>query len=155
MRLNDAVTGAVLIALAAALAFWSRGFPDIPGQQYGAAVFPTLIAAGLAGSGLLLVAAGIRQGRPVIAWADWAAERHGLRNVVVTLAAILFYILAADVLGFILTMTPILLILFRLLHVGWLTSIGMSVAATLVIHYLFVNQLYVPLPWGLMEPIRW
>jgi putative tricarboxylic transport membrane protein len=155
MRLNDAIIGAVLIVLATALAFWSRSFPDIPGQQYGAAVFPTLIAAGLAGSGFLLIASGIGKGGTVIAWADWARERHGLRNVFVTVAAILFYILAADTLGFVLTMTPILLLMLRLLGVGWPSSIALSIVVTLVIHYLFVNQLYVPLPWGLLEPMRW
>ena len=155
MRLNDAIIGAVLIALAAALAFWSQGFPDIPGQQYGAAVFPTLIAAGLAGSGILLIASGVRHGGPAVAWADWARERHGLRNVVITVAAILFYILAADTLGFILTMVPILLVMFRLLGVGWLITIVLSVVVTFAIHYLFVNQLYVPLPWGLLATVRW
>ena len=155
MRLNDAIIGAVLIVLATALVLWSRSFPDIPGQQYGAAVFPTLIAAGLAGSGILLITSGIGKGGPVIAWADWAQERHGLRNVFVTVAAILFYILVADTLGFVLTMTPILLLMLRLLGVGWPTSIALSIVVSLVIHYLFVNQLYVPLPWGLLEPIRW
>ena len=155
MRLNDAIIGAALIVLAAALAFWSRTFPDIPGQQYGAAVFPTLIAASLAGSGLLLIASGIRKGGPIIAWADWARERHGFRNVVVTVAAILFYILAAEWLGFILTMTPILLILLRLLGVGWPTSVATAVLVTLAVQYLFVNQLYVPLPWGLLASVRW
>ncbi len=155
MRLNDAVTGAVLLAFAAALGIWSQTFPAIPGQQYGAAVFPTLIAAGLAGSGILLIASGIRQVGPVVAWADWARERHGLRNVLVTVATILFYILAANALGFILTMAPIMLVMFRLLGVGWLKSIALSIVVTFVIHYLFVNQLYVPLPWGLLEPVRW
>jgi putative tricarboxylic transport membrane protein len=154
MRVNDAIIGAVLIALAAALAFWSRSFPDIPGQQYGAAVFPTLIAVGLVGSGVLLIASGVRHGGLVITWADWARERHGLPNVVVTVAAILFYILAADTLGFILTMVPILLVMFRLLGVSWLKTILLSAAVTLAIHYLFVNQLYVPLPWGLLAPLR-
>lgn len=155
MRLNDAITGAALLVLAAALAFWSQGFPDIPGQQYGAAVFPTLIAAGLAGSGVLLIASGMRRGGPAVAWADWARERHGSRNVVVTIAAILFYILAADTVGFIPTMAPILLVMLRLLGVGWLTSIALSILVTLLIHTLFVKQLYVPLPWGLLAPVRW
>lgn len=155
MRLNDAIIGGALIVLAVALAFWSRSFPDIPGQQYGAAVFPTLIAAGLAGSGILLIASGIRRRAPLVAWAEWARERHGLRNVVVTVAAILFYIVAADTLGFIPTMAPILLVMFRLLRVGWLKSVALAIVVTVVIHYLFVNQLYVPLPWGLLEPVRW
>ena len=155
MRLNDAVTGAVLFLFAAALALWSQTFPPIPGQQYGAAVFPTLVAFGLGGCGLLMIASGIRQGGPVLAWADWARERHGVRNVVVTIAAILFYILASDALGFILTMAPILLVMFRLLGVGWLLSIGLAIVATFVVQYLFGSLLYVPLPWGVLAPWRW
>jgi putative tricarboxylic transport membrane protein len=113
MRLNDAVTGAVLLCSRRRSRGGRRAFPPFPGQQYGAAVFPTLVAAGLAGCGILLIASGIRHGAPVVAWADWAQERHGLRNVLVTVAGILFYIVAADTLGFMLTMAPILLILFR------------------------------------------
>ena len=155
MRLNDAITGAALLLFAAALAFWSQSFPDIPGQQYGAAVFPTLIAAGFAATGILLIASGVRAGAPAVAWADWARERHGLRNVVVTIGAILFYIFAADTLGFMLTMAPILLVMFRLLGVGWPATIALAVVATLAVQYLFGSMLYVPLPWGLLTPIRW
>lgn len=155
MRLNDAVTGAVLLAFAVALALWSQTFPPIPGQQYGAAVFPTLVATGLGGCGLLMIAAGIRQGGPVLAWADWARERHGVRNVVVTVAAILFYILASETLGFILTMAPILLVLLRLLGVGWLAGVALAILVTLVVQYLFGSLLYVPLPWGVLSPWRW
>ena len=155
MRLNDTVTGALLLAFAALLAIWSQGFPAIPGQQYGAAVFPTLVAAALAGCGLVLMASGIRQGGPVLAWADWARERHGFRNVLITIAAIVFYILASDRLGFIVTMAPILLITLRMLAVGWLASAVVAVLVTLLIQYLFGDLLYVPLPWGVLSPIRW
>jgi putative tricarboxylic transport membrane protein len=155
MRLNDAVIGAALLVFAAALAFFSRDFPSIPSQQYGAAVFPTLIAAGFAVCGVLMVVSGVRQGGPVLAWADWARERHGFRNVVVTVAAILFYILAADTLGFLLTIVPILLILFRLLGVGWIASVGLAAVVALVVQYIFGSFLYVPLPWGVLSPIRW
>lgn len=155
MRLNDAVIGAVLLLFAVALAGYSQTFPPIPGQQYGAAVFPTLIAAGLAGSGLLLIASGIRQGGPALAWADWARGRHGFRNVVITVAATLFYVLMADILGFILTMGLILLVLLRMMTVGWLASIGLAIAMALGIQYLFGSLLYVPLPWGILTPVRW
>jgi putative tricarboxylic transport membrane protein len=113
MRLNDWVIGAFLLVFAAALAFWSQGFPAIPGQQYGASVFPTLVAAGLAGLRHPPDRLGIRHGAPVVAWADWARERHGFRTCSSPVGAILFYILAADTLGFMLTMAPILLLLFR------------------------------------------
>ena len=81
MRVNDALLGALLIALAVALALYAQTFPNVPGQEYGAAVFPTLVAIGLLGSGALLVRSGLRSRAPAIAWADWARERHGVRNV--------------------------------------------------------------------------
>ena len=57
--------------------------------------------------------------------ANWARRaRHGRRNVVVTVGAIVFYICRGDWLGFILTMAPILLILLRCLGVGWVASTG-------------------------------
>ena len=45
MKLNDAVVGLVLLALAAAVWVAVRDFPNIPGQNVGPALFPTLIAA--------------------------------------------------------------------------------------------------------------
>jgi putative tricarboxylic transport membrane protein len=102
-----------------------------------------------------MIASGIRQGGPVVAWADWARERHGVRNVAVTVAAILFYILAADTLGFVLTMAPILLVMFRLLGVGWLVGIALAIVVTFLVHYLFGSLLYVPLPSGVLAPWRW
>jgi putative tricarboxylic transport membrane protein len=155
MRLNDALIGAVLIALAIALAVYSQTFPDIPGQQYGAAVFPTLIALGLAGSGLALVVSGVRQRAPIVVWADWARERHGIRNVAVTVLAVAFYVLAANRLGFIPTMAIALFVLLKLFRVGAVLSVAVAVGATLLIQYLFADVLYVPLPWGVLEPFRW
>jgi putative tricarboxylic transport membrane protein len=155
MRVNDALLGALLIAFAIALALYAQTFPNVPGQEYGAAVFPTLVAIGLLGSGALLVRSGIRSGAPAIAWADWARERHGVRNVLVTIALVVFYIVASDRLGFMVVTAPILLILLRLFNVVWMTSIAVAVPVTLLIQYLFGSWLYVPLPWGLLAPVRW
>ena len=43
MRFNDAVFGFVLIAFAVAAGLATRSFPQIPGQEYGAALFPVRI----------------------------------------------------------------------------------------------------------------
>lgn len=155
MRLNDWIIGAALLVFAAALAAYARTFPDIPGQQYGAAVFPTLIAIGMAGCGIILIVSGIRQHAPAVAWADWARERHGVRNVVVTVLLVVYYILASHTLGFILTMAPILLLLLRMFGVGWVTSIVSAIVVTIAIQYIFGEFLYVPLPWGVLAPVRW
>ena len=155
MRVNDALLGALLIALAVALALYAQTFPNVPGQEYGAAVFPTLVAIGLLGSGALLVRSGLRSSAPAIAWADWSRERHGVRNVLITIALVVFYIVASDRLGFMVVTAPILLVLLRLFDVGWMTSIAVAILVTLLIQYLFGTWLYVPLPWGLLAPVRW
>lgn len=155
MRVNDALLGALLIALAVALALYAQTFPNVPGQEYGAAVFPTLVAIGLLGSGALLVRSGLRSRAPAIAWADWSRERHGVRNVLITIALIVFYIVASDRLGFMVVTAPTLLVLLRLFGVGWMTSIAVAILVTLLIQYLFGTWLYVPLPWGLLAPVRW
>ena len=47
MRINDAILGAVLLAFAVAVGLYARTLPAIPGQEYGASVFPTWIALAL------------------------------------------------------------------------------------------------------------
>ena len=47
MRFNDAVFGVVLLLAAVAVFAVARGFPGMPGQNFGPALFPDLIAAGL------------------------------------------------------------------------------------------------------------
>ena len=47
MRVNDAVTGAVLLVLSLAVVWHVRSFPTIPGQPYGAALYPLLVGCGL------------------------------------------------------------------------------------------------------------
>jgi len=36
-----------------------------------------------------------------------------------------------------------------------MTSIAVAILVTLLIQYLFGTWLYVPLPWGLLAPVRW
>ena len=52
MKVNDAVIGACLIALAIAILVHIQAYPLIPGQKYGPALFPGVIAVGLIGQGV-------------------------------------------------------------------------------------------------------
>lgn len=155
MRLNDAVLGVILLVMGAALAYASRDFPAVRGQEYGADVFPTLVAIGFAICGVILVFSGLRHRRPALEWADWARERHGVRNVMIVIGGVVFYILFSRQLGFLFTMGPLLLVLLRLFDVGWVMSIAVAAIASLAILYVFGSLLYVPLPWGVLAPVRW
>ena len=59
MKLNDAVWGALLLLLSAALLVHVQSFPTIPGQKIGPALFPGAIAVALAACAVLLVLKGL------------------------------------------------------------------------------------------------
>ena len=59
MKLNDAVWGALLIFLSAAVPIHVQRFPTIPGQNVGPALFPGLLAVALAICAVLLIGKGL------------------------------------------------------------------------------------------------
>jgi putative tricarboxylic transport membrane protein len=155
VRVNDAVVGAALIALAIAILVHIQGYPLIPGQKYGPALFPGLIAAGFIATGALLVVRGVRAGFPLITLAPWLRSPRLVTNFMAICAALLFYIAVADTLGFIPTGVLLLAALFLKFDVAPLRAILTAIVATLVIHTLFYKLLRVPLPWGLLERFVW
>ena len=102
MRFNDALIGAVLLLLAAVIFWLTRGYPQMPGQHYGPALFPRLIAGGLAACGTVLVVSGLRQLRrhPWLDFDEWTRAPGHLLDVALVLVGILVYILLSDHLGF-------------------------------------------------------
>jgi putative tricarboxylic transport membrane protein len=155
MKVNDAIVGAALVVLAIAILVHIQSYPLIPGQKYGPALFPGVIAVGFIATGLLLVARGIRSGFPPMRLSPWLGSPRLVTNFLAVLAALLFYIVAAQPLGFIPTGVILLAGLFVKFGAPPLRGIVTAVIATLVIHTLFYKLLRVPLPWGLLEPVLW
>jgi len=155
MKVNDAVVGAALIALAVAILVHIQAYPLIPGQKYGAALFPGVIAVGFLITGAMLVARGVRQGLPLITLGAWLRSPALATNFLAICAVLVFYIVAADALGFVLTGTACLGALFLKFGVKPVRAIVIAVVATLVIHTLFYKLLRVPLPWGVLERFAW
>jgi putative tricarboxylic transport membrane protein len=157
MRINDAILGAVLLAFSLVVGLYARTFPAIPGQEYGASVFPTWISIALGLCSIVLIAGGMRQ------WAEtgavslepWARSGHHLRALVITIALVVFYILASTPLGFIPTAFIALAILFVVLGVKPLLVPVLAAGVTMVMHYGFYSLLRVPLPWGVLTPWAW
>ena len=161
MKLNDAVWGALLMLLAAALLVHIQSFPTIPGQKYGPALFPGVIAVSLAVCAVLLIVKGFaaRQHRLERAqWFvldSWARSRLHVLAFAVVLGVNVFYIALVDKLGFIPTGTIYLAALFAVLQVRARWILPLAIVLTLVIHTAFYKLLKVPLPWGLLQPILW
>ena len=151
MKVDDALSGAALIALAALILWHIQGFPEMPGQKFGPAWFPGLIVSGLGACGALLVASGARSRGPWIALPGWIHRSRPALGVATVLGGLLFYVLAADALGFHLTAIALLALWTRVLGAAWAVVVPVAVLAPIVINLAFYKLLRIPLPWGLLE----
>ncbi len=158
MRINDAVIGAVLTALAIFILVYAQLLPPMLGQPYGAGAFPTVVAVGLGAFSILLAIKAWRVRTPDTRWievADWARTPRTQINFLITLAVILVYVFLSERIGFIPLSIAILLVLFIRQGVPLLRGVTIAVAATLAIQVAFADLLRVPLPRGVLTEILW
>lgn len=151
MKVNDAITGAVLTALGLVILWHIQGFPPMQGQRFGPAWFPGIVAVGLAATGMVLVARGIRSHAQWVALDAWTRRARPLAGFASVIAGLGFYVLAADRLGFHLTGFLLLLLWMRVLGTRWPMAIAVAVVSPVVLHLAFYKLLRVPLPWGVLE----
>jgi putative tricarboxylic transport membrane protein len=123
----------------------------MPGQKFGPAWFPGLIAAGLGMCGVLLVFSGARRRGPWLVLPHWMLERRPALGVAAVLGGLIFYILAADALGFHVVGTALLVFWMRVLGTSWRVAAAVAVIGTVAIHLAFYKVMRIPLPWGVLE----
>ena len=157
MKIHDTLFGLFFLALGTLVLYAVKGFPNIPGQPVGPALFPSLIATGLCISGVMLVIKGLRN-QVKTAWFEWEDWVHSPRHVLalcVLLGSIVFYIAFANSFGFFATSFIILVALFKALRVAWRRTLIVSLVASFLVHFAFYKLLRVPLPWGVLTPWAW
>jgi putative tricarboxylic transport membrane protein len=162
MRLPDRVTGLFLVGLGAAAAYGGWLLPPVPGQPVGPNVFPLVIGSGLALCGLA-IAFGIghsfeEEVELIPVEGDQptpppTGKFYGLRALLPP-ALLLFYVVVADRLGFIITAALIVFVTSTALGARWKLSLPLAVLAPIGIHLIFSKLLRVPLPAGLL-PMPW
>jgi putative tricarboxylic transport membrane protein len=156
VRVNDAISGVVLVLFALAMIAYTRTFPAMPGQNYGSALFPVMIGVGMIICGVILIVGGLarRRTEPMFGGTEWLRSPRHVAGFLAMVGGLLFYILVSDWLGFIPTA---LLLLF-----GWIvllrggrpaSALALALAVVLVVDYVFKSLLLVPLPLGLLQPI--
>ena len=161
MKLNDAVWGALLLLFSVVLFVHVQSFPRIPGQQVGPSLFPGFLAVALAVCAALLVVKGLasrRDGGERAEWVlfePWTRNSHYLLAYAVTIGVNVFYILAVDGLGFIVTGVIYLGMMFWVFGVRKAWIMPLAIVVTLGIHYAFYKLLKVPLPWGFLQGMAW
>lgn len=157
MKINDAISGALLLALSIAILVAIQSFPKIPGQNIGPGAFPGLLAILLGFSALLLIARGLKEraAQPWLELGAWLKSPRHLRNFLVTVGCLLFYILLSGKLGFIPCGIVVLCAMMWTVGTRPQLFVPISIVATLVIHTIFYKGLRVPLPWGVLQPLAW
>ena len=117
MKVNDALWGLVLLVLGGAVLLAIQGYPKIPGQPVGPALFPGLIAVGLCACGALLMVKGWRARRngPWLQWEDWVHSPRHVLALAVLLGSVVLYIVAGTALGFLPTAFVILVAMMAVL----------------------------------------
>jgi putative tricarboxylic transport membrane protein len=156
VRLNDAVIGVALVLFALAIIWYTRTFPEMPGQDYGPALFPVLIGVGFMVTGAILIVSGLARFRtePLVAGGDWLRSPPHVLSFLAVVLGLLFYILVSDWLGFIPTAALLLFGLLVLLRRGRpLSSLAIALITTFVVNYAFTQFLLVPLPLGLLQHV--
>jgi putative tricarboxylic transport membrane protein len=156
MRMGDRASGILSIAIGAAVTAYAWSFPTAPGHPVGPGAFPAAIGCALVGAGTLLLAGSLRRRRDSwIELPDWMRKPRLVSNFALVLAAVVFYAVAVDRLGFLITAILLLAILFAAFGVRRSRILPLAVAVTLVLHFGFYTLLRVPLPWGMLEGIAW
>jgi putative tricarboxylic transport membrane protein len=157
VKLSDAIFGLLLLALGAFVIAVVSSYPTIAAQRVGPALFPALIALGLAIGGLILLVRGwrTRATMPWIRFEPWVHSPRHVAGFIGVIGSVVFYIVVVDWLGFFLTSLVILTVLFRLFGVALGRSIVIAAIATFVIHFAFYKLLRVPLPWGVLTNYAW
>jgi putative tricarboxylic transport membrane protein len=125
----------------------------MPGQKFGPALFPGLVAAGLGLCGVLLAISGLRTGGAWFSLPGWINRAQPRAGVIALLVGLVLYIALAERVGFHIVAFLVLLYWMRTLRVSWRLALPIALLATLAIHLTFYKVLRVPLPWGVLE--RW
>lgn len=157
MKINDAIFGVFFLLLAVVIFAGALSLPEIHGLAYGPSLYPMVISIAFLPVSIGLIISGLSkwQSGPPIEISDWVRSPRQLTGFCAVVVSILFYILAADYLGFWIISPLILTCLIGFLWRKLWASLGLAVAITAVLHVFFYTFLFVPLPWGLLKPISW
>ena len=153
MKVNDIISGLLLIILAVAMMAYTTTFPPFPGQKYGPSLFPRILGVGLIICGVLLVRRGsaLRTTGQVMAYIDDAYKPlRGWGSVFVIIASVIFYIAFSNFLGFVITSFMIMFALLWWFGNSPSQSALIALIAVLAVDWFFGWLFRVPLPLGIL-----
>ena len=150
MKISDTVFGIFLVVFGAFVLIYSRTLPSLPGYAYGSGFFPSFSAVFILAGGIALTVRGLRAHQPPIVLGEWTKSSRLVANICVIPLNLVFYIVASNTLGFVLT--SFLMMSFT---IWWLrrkvtSTLIVSGVGSLLIYLFFAKLMLVPLPAGLL-----
>ena len=149
MRFNDVVIGIAAIIAGIVIFIHVQSFPSQAGGRPGPALFPAILAVLLVVIGAVLVAQGRRSGEPLCQIPS-DLDARGVGNIILTLGSIVFYVLASEFLGFLLTSFIVMVAMMLMLKARAVIAMPVAASTTLCIYAIFNKMLMVPLPRGIL-----
>lgn len=116
-------------------------------DRYPAMAFPWMLIALMSCTLIGIAIAGVRSGEG-IGWQQDRWQHADYGSFLLVIASIVFYVLVAELAGFVLTSALVLLVLMTRMGAGWRATAAMVVVFPAVIYHLFTHVLRVPLPQG-------
>lgn len=148
MKFSDRWIGILAILGGLAIISGTFGFREVPGQQFGSGFFPRIVGGAAILTGLIQIL--IATPAPALRIAPELRSRDALLKLGV-LGAVIFWLLAVNSLGFLLTTTIIAFALAVALGARPLPALAVSAGLSLLLHAIFGVLLRVPLPRGVIE----
>jgi putative tricarboxylic transport membrane protein len=159
MKFSDLLIGIFLVVLGGGVLAYGLSLPPMPGQSYGAGLFPALLGLCFMGFGMRLAYAGWQEriaiAAPLVTLDDWSRDHKLALNMLLVLALVGAYVLLSERVGFLLLSFAMLTILIWRFGNSLYRSVVVAVIATLFIQISFVSILRVPLPRGLLDRFLW
>ena len=155
MKVHDVVVGGVVLGLGTYVAATGHSLTPPRHLAYGPGFFPMLIGIGMMAVGALICvrAAWALRGAALTTAPEWMRSGRAALKFWIIPAAIVFYIVAVDPLGFLATATILLATIFVVNGVSVRRGVPLALALSVVINLVFASLLHVPLSWGVLEPV--
>lgn len=155
MKLNDAILGAIFLALALWIGVSALGMPRMSGTAIGAGTFPLIVAAMMMVGGAALLVSGLRRSDsgPVAALAPWLDGKPSRIRAGAAIVFVVIYALLGGFIGYPLLVPVLMVALLWLTTRRPVVSVILGVLISGGVWLLFASVLKVPLPLGLMEHV--
>ncbi len=158
MKFSDAALALLVGILGAAIIIEASSFPEMAGMAYGPEFFPTLLGIGFLICAAFLAISAVRAATAgkqsqFVQLPAWFGDKWAVLRVLTMLAVVIFFVVAADSLGFLLTTGIGALVSLSVLRASKIQIASITVAFPLAAHLVFSSVLRVPLPRGIIEKL--